>query len=60
MWTSVTAVATKRWDILRYSPMFIIVRAVDCFVMCKSFINTMVLQKQERAWNAVARYVESK
>ena len=55
-WTTVTAVGTRRWDILKYSPLFIFVRVIDCYILAKSFINTIVLRKQERAWNSVKRY----
>jgi hypothetical protein len=52
----VVAVSTHRWDIARYCPAFIFVRAIDCSVLTYSFFATVVMGKQERSWNAVKRY----
>jgi cellulose synthase/poly-beta-1,6-N-acetylglucosamine synthase-like glycosyltransferase len=57
MGTSLLAAAiTRRWDIARYCPSFILVRAIDCSVLTYSFVATVVMGKQERSWNAVKRY----
>jgi biofilm PGA synthesis N-glycosyltransferase PgaC len=50
------AAITRRWDIARYCPTFILVRAIDCSVLTYSFFATVVMGKQERSWNAVKRY----
>ena len=53
----ICALATKRWDVLMYSPLFVIARATDCYILVKSFFNTVVRRKKERGWNQVKRYV---
>jgi biofilm PGA synthesis N-glycosyltransferase PgaC len=53
---ALAAVITRRWDIARYCPAFIFVRAMDCSVLTYSFFATVVMGKQERSWNAVQRY----
>ena len=48
----------KRLDVLLYSPIYQVLRFVDCGVFLYSFWVTVVRNKHVRGWNKVARYEE--
>ena len=52
----VCAISESRADVFLSSPMYVLLRFVDCSVFLYSFWKTVVLKKQVRGWFAVTRY----
>jgi len=52
----VCAVCDRRADVFLYSPMYPLLRFVDCSVFLYSFWKVVVQKKQVRGWFAVKRY----
>jgi len=52
----VCAVSESRIDVFTSSPMYVLLRFVDCSVFLYSFWKTVILRKQVRGWFAVTRY----
>jgi cellulose synthase/poly-beta-1,6-N-acetylglucosamine synthase-like glycosyltransferase len=50
------AISEERIDVFLSSPMYVLLRFVDCSVFLFSFWKTVVLRKQVRGWFAVTRY----
>jgi biofilm PGA synthesis N-glycosyltransferase PgaC len=52
----ICAVCDRRTDVFIYSPMYPLLRFVDCSVFLYSFWKVVVQKKQVRSWFAVKRY----
>ena len=52
----VVAIRDRRLDILRSFPLFMLLRAVNCVVLVRTFWLEVVRRKTERAWYFVERY----
>jgi len=52
----ICAVCDRRVDVFLYSPMYSLLRFVDCSVFLYSFWKVVVRKKQVRGWFAVKRY----
>lgn len=50
------AITNRRADVFYYSPMYQVLRFVDCGVFIYSFWVTVIRKKDVRGWNKVARY----
>ena len=56
MFSLACAISESRADVFLSSPMYVLLRFVDCSVFLFSFWKTVVLRKQVRGWFAVTRY----
>jgi cellulose synthase/poly-beta-1,6-N-acetylglucosamine synthase-like glycosyltransferase len=49
------ALLDRRWDIVKYSPLFLVPRYVDAYVRIEAFVRTVILKKKI-GWFSPARY----
>jgi hypothetical protein len=52
----VCAACDRRLDVFLFSPLYGLMRFVDCTVLIYSFCKTVILRKQVNGWFAVKRY----
>jgi len=52
----VCAACDRRIDVFLFSPLYGLMRFVDCSVLIYSFCKTVILKKQVNGWFAVKRY----
>lgn len=45
-----------RKDVILASPLYVVVRFIDCAVLLSSFWNTVVLRRNQKTWFSVQRY----
>src|ERR1700742_4020394 len=54
---TIVAITNKRWDILKYSPMFIVLRFVDSYLFLRSFYRAFFeRQSKQLSWQSSTRY----
>jgi len=47
---------TKRYDVVIFSPIFVLLQSLDLYILLLSFYKTVVRGRRDHAWNQCARY----
>lgn len=53
---AVAGIETRRWDVILFSPLYVLMQGLDCLVFLYSFWKTAVTGAQVTSWMAVKRY----
>ena len=56
---AVCSIALRRSDILAYVPLFIVVRAINCLVLVRTFWSEVIRKQRQTEWFSVSRYQDT-
>jgi hypothetical protein len=54
---TIVSITNKRWDVLLYSPAYIVLRFVDSYLFLRSFVKAFFqTQSKQLSWQSSTRY----